>query len=78
MKDGARRGFSECQLQRINQSEPWNCPLEMYNKLPLFDNKTFLTSKSAVLTFGSIIISVHSFYAVFPKDFVIFLQPLAR
>lgn len=54
VEDGARRGFQECQLQKLHSGEPWKCPLEMYKKLPLFDNNTFPHSKSAVLTFHSI------------------------
>lgn len=52
VEDGARRGLKEC--QRLFQSKPWNCPVEMYKKLPLFDHKTLPSSKSAVLTFCSV------------------------
>ena len=52
VEDGARRGLKEC--QRLFQSKTWNCPVEMYKKLPLFDNKTLPSSKSAVLTFCSV------------------------
>ena len=55
VEDGARRGFQECKLQGLYGGMPWKCPLEMYKKLPLFDNKTLPYSKSAaVLTFYSI------------------------
>ncbi|KAL9962792.1 hypothetical protein ACROYT_G031932 [Oculina patagonica] len=42
VEDGARRGFEECQkLFYKNTARPWNCPLEMYKKLPIFSNTTF-------------------------------------
>ena len=39
VKDGARRGLAEC--QKVFSSNRWNCPVEMYKKLPIFDNTTF-------------------------------------
>ncbi|KAL9962793.1 hypothetical protein ACROYT_G031933 [Oculina patagonica] len=41
VEDGARRGFEECQKLFENSRRPWNCPVEMYKKLPIFSNKTF-------------------------------------
>ena len=53
MKDGARRGLDEC--QKVFDSTRWNCPVEMYKKLPIFDNKTFPYGKFDVLFFCSIL-----------------------
>lgn len=49
VKDGARRGLAEC--QNVFDSNRWNCPVEMYKKLPIFDNKTFpyATRETAVI-----------------------------
>ena len=56
VEDGARRGLHECKVQRWYLGEPWKCPLEMYKKLPLFDNETFPSSKSAVFNYLHLII----------------------
>ena len=39
VKDGARRGLDQC--QKLFSSNRWNCPVEMYKKLPIFNKKTF-------------------------------------
>lgn len=49
VKDGASRGLTEC--QKVFGSNRWNCPVEMYKKLPIFDNTTFpyATRETAVI-----------------------------
>ena len=53
MKDGASRGLAEC--QKVFGSNRWNCPVEMYKKLPIFDNTTFPYGRFDVLSFCSIL-----------------------
>ena len=54
VKDGARRGLAEC--QKVFNRDRWNCPVEMYKKLPIFNNKTFPYGKFDVLTFAAFLL----------------------
>jgi len=51
VEDGARRGLAEC--QKVFNSNRWSCPVEMYKKLPIFNNKTFPYGESDVLSFAA-------------------------
>ena len=53
VKDEARGrlGFAACQIE--DERNRWNCPVEMYQKLPIFHNKTFPYGKFDVLSFCS-------------------------
>ena len=55
VKDGVRRGLTEC--QKVFDSNRWGCPMDMYKKLPIFDNTTYPYGKFTVVTFCSIFYS---------------------